>query len=459
MLVGIVGAGIVGCVAALALESKGYQVTLFELREDPTKGDGKMKNLRSINLSLSSRGINALNLVDKSITDGILSQCVPLKGRMIHDKSGKKQESQKYGLFGEYNNSIDRGLLNKLLIEEVKRRGVRMLFNHRLVNMSNTLTPRLVFETGEADKPEFEFDYVIGCDGSHSQFKYQLQKGMRMNTTQNYIDMQYMELYIAPKTNGSSELVLDKYKIDPNHLHIWPRDNYMLIALANLDGSFTSTFFSGWSLIESIKSSAEFVDFFRKNFPDAVDLLGEAQLVEAYEKYPRGSLIQTSAYPYHSPNRKALILGDAAHLMVPFYGQGMNCGLEDVTVLLELLNGNGNDLSLAFEQYSLVRKKDLDTICKLAMDNYNEMASKVTKTSFLFRKKIDYYLGKYCNGKLGFQWVPMYSMISFRPDIAYSKAVALEARQDRILNAVQYTGITAVVVVAVAKAHQWWSRA
>lgn len=451
--VGIVGAGIVGCVAALALESKGFQVTLFELRDDPTKGTERMKSLRSVNLALSSRGINALNLVDKSITANIMNHCVPMYGRMIHDRSGTKQESQKYGLFGEYNNSIDRSLLNKLLIQEVKQRGVRVLFNHKLVKVINTddKCPQLVFSVDGQDQM-FEFDYVIGCDGSHSQFKYQLQKCMRMNASQNYIDMQYMELSIPPKEGGSN-----LYQIDPNHLHIWPRENFMLIALANLDGSFTSTFFSSWSLIESIKSPEEFVTFFKNQFPDAFKILGESQLAEAYEHYPRGSLIQTTAYPYHSANGRALILGDAAHLMVPFYGQGMNCGLEDVTVLMQLLEKHGNDLAAAFIDYSPSRKKDLDTICKLAMDNYNEMASKVTKKSFLFRKKIDYYLGKYCNSRF-FQWIPMYLMISFRPDILYSKAVEIEARQEKILNMVQVTGVTAFIVVGVAKGLQWWRR-
>lgn len=444
--VGIVGAGIVGCVAALALESRGYDVTVFEMREDPRYAD--MKNLRSINLSLSNRGIRAMNLVDLAITQNILSNSVPLVGRMIHDNTGNKQESQLYGLFGEHNNSIDRGLLNKLLIEETKRKGIKILFEHKLVGMENREVPKLIFET-KGEQVSYEYDYIIGCDGAYSQFKYQLQKTMRMNLTQNYIDMQYVELYIPPGPDGS-------FLLDPNHLHIWPRENFMLIALANNDGSFTVTFFSPWKVIEDIKSSEEFLDFFRVNFPNAYELLGDKHLTKAYKEFPRGPLIQTSTFPYHSPNKRALVIGDAAHAMVPFYGQGMNCGLEDVTVLLDLIDKYGS-LQSSFEQYSAIRKRDLDTICQLAMDNYNEMSSKVTKRSFLWRKKIDYYLGKYANGKY-FQWIPMYSMISFRDDIPYSKAVEIRDSQDQFLTRLEFIGGATLLGLGLVRVWNYLSK-
>ncbi|EGV63660.1 kynurenine 3-monooxygenase, mitochondrial precursor [Yamadazyma tenuis] len=445
--VGIVGAGIVGCVAALALQARGFSVTLFELRQDPQL-EPEMKNLRSINLSLSNRGIRAMDKVDPLLSQRILESSVPLVGRMIHDRTGTKCESQLYGLFGEHNNSIDRSVFNKLLIEETQHRGIKVLFNHRLIAVENKDVPKLSFDVlGEIN--DFEFDYIIGSDGAFSQFKYQVQKSMRMNTSQDYIDMQYMELYIPPGPQNS-------FLIDANHLHIWPRDNFMLIALPNSDGSFTSTFFSPWHVIEGIESPEAFGEFFETHFPDAVSLLGKEQLVKAYKEYPRGALIQTSAYPYHSPNKKALLIGDAAHAMVPFYGQGMNCGLEDITVLLELFD-QYQDLAVSFEKYSEVRKDDLDTICKLAMDNYNEMASKVTQASFLWRKKIDYYLGKYANGRY-FQWIPMYSMISFRDDISYSKAVDIRDTQDRFIRRLELGGALGVLGLALVKGYQAYTR-
>ncbi|CAH6720724.1 kynurenine 3-monooxygenase [[Candida] jaroonii] len=448
-VIGIVGAGIVGCVSALAFHDRGYDVALFEMRSDPKSA--KLSNLKSINLSLSNRGIRTLKLVNPELCDTIMKETVPLYGRMIHDLKGN-EISQKYGLFGEYNNSIDRGLLNQLLIEEVKQKGIKVFFNHKLVHGENFDNhPKLVFSTN-GEEQSYDFDYAIGADGAFSQFRYQMQKQLRMNFSQNFIDMQYMELFIPPNNDASAT---SKYRIDPNHLHIWPREDFMLIALANGDGSFTSTFFSPWSVIEGMKTSDEFVDFFQKNFPDGYELLGREHLVDAFDNKPRGALVQISSYPYHSPTGKALIIGDAAHSMVPFYGQGLNCGLEDVRILLELLDETG-DLSEAFKTYSPSRRDDLTTICKLAMDNYNEMASKVTKTSFLLRKKLDYYFGKYANGVL-FPWIPMYSMISFRDDINYSKAVAIENRQSKILHYLQI-GLIGTVALGVYHGVKWYER-
>lgn len=430
--VGIVGAGLVGCVTALGLQAKGFQVTLFELRPEPNESK-RINNLKSINLAVSNRGIRTLRRIDEELADRIIQESVPMYGRMVH--VGNKQDSQKYGLFGEFNSSIDRGLLNEILIKEVQQKGVTVLFEHKLVEINNKEIPELVFQAGN-ERQNFKFDHIIGTDGAHSQFRYQMQKTMRMNFTRNYIDMQYMELYIPAKDG--------KYQLDANHLHIWPRHDFMLIALPNLDGSFTVTFFSSWDLINSIHSEDEFVIFFKQNFADVCDILGQSHLRYVFSNQPRGSLLQIDSFPYNSPNNKALIIGDAAHLMVPFYGQGMNCGFEDVRVLLELLDANNDDLSQAFETYSLQRKDDILAICKLAMDNYTEMASKVTHKSFLLRKQLDYYLGKYANGRI-LTWIPLYSMISFRDDIPYSKAVQIEKHQRNVVNAFQYTSIIGII--------------
>lgn len=450
--VGIVGAGLVGCIAGLALASRGYSVTIFDLRADPKHGSER--NLKSINLAVSDRAFRALKAVDEVLAEKVFDSVIPMHGRMIHDITGTKQESQLYGLFGECTCSIDRALLNQLLLEELKVKDIKILFNHKLVEAKNIDSyPKLIFQNSESKHSSiFEFDFVIGADGAFSQYRYQMQRAMRMNFSQNYIDMQYMELYIPPGEGEGK----DKFQIDPNHLHIWPRHNFMLIALPNNDGSFTSTFFSSWSLIESFKSSEEFYEFFTAQFPDAIDLLGKDHLTSVFDNNTRGSLIQINTYPYHNPSGTSLIMGDAAHLMVPFYGQGLNAGFEDVNVLLGLLETNNNDLRQAIIQYTEVRKTDVDTICKLAMDNYYEMASKVTKSSYLWRKKLDYYLGKYANGRL-FQWIPMYTMISFRGDIPYSKAVQIEKRQERIISLIGLSTFTTVAIVGVAKGLHWWN--
>lgn len=453
--VGIVGAGLVGCLAALAFAAKGYSVTLFELRPDPRETAGN-RNLRSINLAVSDRGIRALKYVDEEMATRVLENVIPMHGRMIHDLSGN-QESQIYGLFGESINSIDRSFLNDSLLDEIRHsENIKLLFNNKLVKIEDLdKVPKMTFQETKGEIKSYEFDYVVGADGSHSQFRYQLQRSMRMNFSQEYIDMQYLELSIPPK-KSLLEDDDDRFSYSPNHLHIWPRHKFMLIALANKDGSFTSTFFSPWEVIELFKNDDEFVDFFRENFIDAVDLVGEEGLRYAFNSQPRGSLMQVNAYPYHHPNGRALIIGDAAHLMVPFYGQGMNCGFEDVRVLMELIDSKG-DISEAFKVYSDVRKKDLQTICKLAMDNYHEMSSKVTSKWYLLRKRIDYALGKYGNGKY-FQWIPMYTMISFRGDIPYSKAVEIEERQAKILGRLEMGTIGIFTVVGIAKFVQWWKR-
>lgn len=451
--VGIVGAGLVGCLAALAFAAKGYRVTLFDLRDDPRKDAASKKGLRSINLAVSDRGIRALKAVDEKMADRVLQHVIPMYGRMIHDISGTKQESQVYGLFGESIKSIDRHFLNVCLLEELDKTTVETKFQHKLVALRNIVgesRPELEFIANESTE-KYTFDYVVGADGAHSQFRYQMQKSMRMDYTQKYIDMQYLELSIPARESAEPA---ERFAIDANHLHIWPRKDYMLIALANGDGSFTSTFFSPWRVIESFENAAEFLKFFESSFPDAYGLIGEKGLTYAFEHQPRGSLMQVSTAPYASPNNRAIIIGDAAHSMVPFYGQGMNCGFEDVHVLMELMAKNESadaPLMEAIGQYTAARKEDLDAICKLALDNYYEMSTKVTDPFYLVRKKIDYVLGKYANSAI-FPWVPMYSMISFRGDIRYSDAVKREKRQLRILSWLQYAMVGAAVAAAAKAA-------
>lgn len=449
-LVGVVGAGLVGCLAALAFAAKGYEVTLFEMRPDPSTV--RDKNLRSINLAVSDRGIRALRYVDDAMATRVLAHVIPMYGRMIHDREGR-QQLQPYGLFGECINSIDRSFLNEALLAEIRRAGVKVHFGHKLVRVDMAKRPTLVFGEGQ-----YEFDYVVGADGAHLRLRGLLQRLMRMDYAQKYIDMQYIELLIpsggsegsqgcespnGPGVDGGHPT----FQLNPNHLHIWPRGQFMLIALANEDGSFTCTFFSPWLVIEGLRDADAFVAFFRTHFPDAVELIGTAHLRSAYASHPRGALMQVEMHPYHHPSGRAVVLGDAAHLMVPFYGQGMNCGFEDVRVLMELIDETG-DPAAAFARYSAVRHRDLQAICKLAMDNYYEMLSKVTSRRYLLRKQIDAALGRVARR----WWIPMYTMILFRGDIAYSRAVAIERRQARILAAIE---VSAVALAAAALAKLW----
>lgn len=456
--IGVVGGGLVGCLSALAFAAKGYSVSLFERRPNPSK-ETTVKDLVSINLAVSERGLEALRYVNHGLAQRVLDNSIPMKGRMIHDKTGKKQESIIYGLFGECIRSIDRSLLNNLLLEELENWEIKVYFDHKFIELDryepDSISHRIKFvdlSLNETNKTRsYEFDFVIGADGAHSQFRYQMQKQMRMDYSQKYIDMQYLELHIdsAPKKEEN------RFRLDPNHLHIWPRKSYMLIALPNVDGSFMCTYFSPWSQMESFKNADEFANFFKNAFPDAYDLMGKDHVESAFANHKRGYLMQNSSYPYHHPLGRALIIGDAAHLMVPFYGQGLNCGFEDVHFLMKLIDKNPGNIIHSFSLYSEQRKSDLDTICHLAMQNYFEMALKVTQASYLFRKKLDYFLGKYVSGRF-IKWIPMYTMISFRADIPYSRALAIEKRQSKILYVLEKGTIISIVALGVIKFSGIW---
>lgn len=452
--VAVVGGGPVGCLAALAFSKLGFKVTVFEMRSNPLEDDEHKKSLRSINLAVSDRGIRAMRAVSEEMAERILQHVIPMKGRMIHDITGLKQESQLYGLFGESIKSIDRLFLNRCLVTELMNSDVEVHFNMKLVGLEHIGNegdkPRLTFTTVNKETKSFDFDYAIGADGAHSQFRYQMQRGMRLDVSQKYVDMQYLELSIPP-AEGAKPGSPESFSIDANHLHIWPRKDFMLIALANGDGSFTSTFFSPWQLIDSIKSASDFLAFFKSNFPDAYELIGEEALIYAFDKQPRGSLMQVAVSPYASPSSRVLLIGDAAHSMVPFYGQGMNCGFEDVHVLMQLIKKHGG-VDKAFANYTEARQDDLRAICDLALKNFKEMSARVIDPFYLLRKKVDYFLGK-ASGPL-FTWVPMYSMISFRGDIPYSKAVAIEKRQARILKTAEFAMVGATLALVGAKAYQ-----
>ncbi|SCU97598.1 LADA_0H07118g1_1 [Lachancea dasiensis] len=429
--VAVIGAGLVGCLTAIALAKRDYDVTLFEYRPDPRLSTTEDRNLRSINLAISARGITSLEFIDKQISERVLRDIIPMHGRMIHDRDGN-QEAQDYGLFGECINSIDRGLLNNNLLDEVdKLTNVKTEFLHKLSQIkfaaAGTGKQVCVFATNLTTK-NYEFDFVVGCDGAYSTTRSQIQHNTRMDYSQEYVDCCYIELYIPPAAETNREFN-GPFAISPNHLHIWPRHNFMLIALANRDGSFTSTFFGPWALLESLDSRAKIEEFLRHNFSDALKLIGTEQALNAFESNPRGALMCVECKPYHLNRGQAIIIGDAAHSMVPFYGQGMNCGFEDVKVLMQLLDKHQGDRSAAFGEYSEKRHTDLVSIIELAKNNYKEMSHSVTSKLYLMRKKLDTLLGRLLKDN----WIPLYTMVSFKAEIPYHKAILKEQRQKKIL--------------------------
>ena len=468
----VVGAGPVGCLAALALAKRGWQVDLFEGRPDWRLPSSKAAaQQRSINLAISHRGIAALEAIDPTVAERFLDRAIPMRGRMIHAQNGQL-DSQSYDRDGQCIHSIDRSLLNEGLLEEAAAsENIRLFFNHKVLSADFDARILTVSESASAKEAGFHFDLCIGADGSYSIIRRQMMRVVRMNYQQEYITSEYVELKMPA---GRDHQGNPSFLLDPNHLHIWPRHSFMLIALPNKDKTFTCTLFAPTAELDRLNSPDSILAWFKFYFPDAVQKIGEQMLVADFLKNPRSPLICTKAAPYHYLDR-AVILGDAAHSMVPFYGQGLNCGLEDVRILTTLMDEEsvtaytpelGGDakamldrqVARALERYTVGRHRDLVAIADLAMDNYHEMRHSVTTLSFLFRKTVDnllYTLTRrkvvslaslrpmlsrvpYPTGEPG-GWLPLYTMVSFRPDISYSTAKAKAMRQARILDALTWT--------------------
>ncbi|PPQ75417.1 hypothetical protein CVT24_012983 [Panaeolus cyanescens] len=499
----VVGAGPVGCLAALAFAKRGWLVDIYEGRPDMRLPSSKLATQqRSINLAISHRGIAAIEAVDAVAAQRFLQSAIPMHGRMIHKLSGE-QQSQQYDRDGQvrkittpsstdcfiqlrthllqYINSIDRALLNEGLLQEATSSpNVRVFFDSKVLSAdfdNKTITIR---NTTTNFEQSIDFDLCLGADGSYSVIRRQMMRVVRMNFQQEYIRDEYVELKMPAGRNEKGE---PAYLLDPNHLHIWPRHSFMFIALPNKDKTFTCTLFAPSTELDRLCSADIILSWFKSYFPDAVRAIGEQRLVEDFMKNPRCPLICTKAKPYHYKDR-VIILGDAAHSMVPFYGQGLNAGLEDVRVLSTILDEEGvqsspsipdyqdRRLANALQRYTDTRHEDLIAICDLAMDNYVEMRHSVTQLTYLIRKTLDNLLYSitsphlvslsslaptlsrvpYPPGKPK-GWLPLYTMVTFRPDINYATVKEKAARQSIILDWLSWLG---VVVFGVAVAWIMW---
>ncbi|KAJ1310429.1 hypothetical protein OPQ81_007162 [Rhizoctonia solani] len=469
----IVGAGPVGCLSALSFAKQGWEVEVFEGRPDMREPEAKASlSLRSINLAISSRGISALCVVDPAIADRFMQNVIPMRGRMIHDNVGQCQ-SQLYDRDGQCINSIDRGLLNIGLLDELSNyNNIRLHFRTKLTTVD--FDSRIA--TFAIDEKSFNvhFDLCIGADGSYSNVRRQMMRVVRMDYQQEYLPHDYIELSIPPGRGVNGE---PTFLLDPNHLHIWPRHSFMLIALPNKDRSFTCTLFAPTKDLDQLDTTDKFVAWFEVHFRDALDHIGRDRLVASFERNPRNSLICVKANPYHYKDR-AIIIGDAAHAMTPFYGQGLNCGLEDVRVLMNTLLSFGvssttsaieapsedKRLSQALAYYSEHRHQDLVAICDLAMGNYVEMRHSVTTPIYRLRKWIDGALAGF-TPSVPWQsliptlaqttfpvgaakgWISLYTMVTFRPDISYATAQRKAQEQARLITRIGIFMVTLVVLL------------
>ncbi|KAJ7134993.1 FAD/NAD-binding domain-containing protein [Mycena crocata] len=456
----VVGAGPAGCLSAIFLAKLGWHVTIYERRPDLRSNSPQVTaRQRSINLTLSSRGIAAVQAIDPAIVNVLLQNAVPLQGRIVHHLNGNAT-NQRYDRGGGCLYSIERGLLNLILLKEaILVNSIQIEFLHKVQTVDFDTNVLHLVNTASGEEFHVNFDLCIGADGSHSVIRRCLLHATRMEYSQHYLSHEYVEVKMPPGMDSSGQTT---FLLDADHLHVWPRGDFTMVAMPNTNKSFTCALFAPRSIFDTLQYSDTLVPFFKSYFPDLLSLLGEKQLLHEFQRNPRSQLITTKANPYHK--NSVIILGDAAHSMVPFYGQGLNCALEDVRILNILLRKHqetsfkdhiGHNLSTiprVLDEYSETRHNDLVAICDLAMDSHLKLRHGVATWSYMIKGFIDRTLERllgqgarvdqsalkriiygtdYPSG-----WMPLYTMVSFRPDISYSAAKKKAERQDRLVDSV-----------------------
>src|SRR6184192_526859 len=437
----LIGSGLAGGLLAAYLGRRGYDVDLYERRADPREGN--IVGGRSINLALSTRGIHALEQL--GIADKVLQHAIPMRGRMIHNKSGSLHFSPYDRDPSKFINSIGRAALNTTVIEAAQRyQNVRVHFNHRCIDVDfDSATANLVPSGVEAAVSAANSDHqiiraqgdaVIGVDGAFSAVRQSMQKEIAgFEYDESYLAHGYKELTIPPTPDGS-------WRMEKEALHIWPRKSFMMIALPNPDGSFTCTLFwefEGPRSFATTKTDDEIRRFFAAEFPDAVPLM--PSLLDDFKTNPTGSLVTIRCAPWFYKNKVALI-GDAAHAVVPFYGQGMNAAFEDCVVLDECLAKFPEDRQRAFAEYFQRRKVNADALADLALENFIEMRDKTASRTFRVKKKLDHFLEAALPGI----YLPLYTMVTFTR-LPYSEAARRACLQDRIV----YSGLIAIAALLI----------
>lgn len=417
----IVGAGLVGSLWAVYLAKAGYKVTIYERRSDIRLAE--ISAGKSINLALSARGWKALDTV--GVGDKVREIALPMYGRIMHDLEGNLTH-QPYGKEGQAIYSISRGGVNARMMDIAEQEGKATIhYNHECLS-ADTKAGSIVIRNSETNETfEVKADVVFAADGAFSAIRYNaFQKLDRFNFSQMYIEDGYREILLPANEDGS-------YKLDVDALHIWPRGRFMLIALPNEDGSFTCTLFmphsGGENSFDALDSPEKVENFFKTVFPDFFEMM--PNIADAWEDHPLSSLAIMRSYPWN--DGKMALMGDAAHATVPFYGQGMNGGFEDCTVMYELMVKHNEDWEAVFEEYSQVRKPDGDALQDLSLHNYYVMRDYVADPEFLLQKKIEAKFSELYPDK----WMPLYSMVTFS-DVRYSDAHRIGMEQDKIMKEV-----------------------
>lgn len=434
----IIGAGLVGSLLSILLAKEGFQVKVYEKRPNPLTTEAESG--RSINLALSYRGIKTLEMA--GVAEKVMKLTIPMEGRMLHEPNGQTI-LQPYGEAGQQINSVSRSGLTALLIEEaIEKYGVSFFFNMSCegIDPENKFVRFTNSESG--DRIKESFDLIIGADGAFSAVRSSMQKFIDMDFSLETLEHSYKELHIHPGPNFSHQL----YK---NALHIWPRKQFMLIALPNLDGSFTVTLFlatEGDISFQFLKDKDTVEAFFSDYFPDALPLIPD--LAEQFSKNPTSFLgtIRCSPWIYQD---KVMLIGDAAHAIVPFYGQGMNAGFEDCRILIELIRENQNlDWKIILNKFQEERKENADAIAELALRNFHEMRDDVADEKFLLRKKIEAEIHKRFP-----HYLPLYTMVTFS-DLSYKEALEKGNKQKAFMDEIMETKH----IAGIWESEEFWVR-
>ena len=413
----VVGGGPVGTLLAISLARHGYKVGLYESRADSRQTS--IYQGKSINIALSDRGWTSLEKI--GISADAKRQAIPMYHRAIHGVDGDLS-SLPYGREGDAIWSVSRGGINEQLLDLADDDpNIAMHFEHHLVEVDfESATAK--FKVKRDRERVVEADYLFGADGAHSKVRRLAHDLPRFSYSQTYMPQCYIELNIPANPDGS-------HKLEKNALHIWPRKDFMLIALPNTDGTFTCTLFlnySGEPSFESLQERSAVKAFLESNFPDAMDYLERP--VDVFMEKTAAPLFLVHVFPW-SFNRKVGLIGDAAHAIVPFYGQGMNCGFEDCAELDALIARHDHDWNRIFPAYENARKPNGDAIAELSKRNFVEMSDLSGDRLFQLRKKIE---AKFSNQHPEL-WTPLYSMVTFSPDVPYSEALRVGDEQNKVM--------------------------
>lgn len=425
----LIGGGLVGALLAQLLARRGFAVDVFEKRPDPRRAG--FAGGRSINLALAERGLQALRTA--GLAEDVLQRAVMMRGRMVHPLQGDCS-LQRYGVDdSEVIWSVSRGGLNMLLLDAAEASGVRFHFGQALLN-ADLDARRITLSDESGTQRQHDAAVLIGADGAGSALRAAMDSYRPLGIRIEPLGHGYKELEIPPGAGA------ERFAIEPNALHIWPRGGYMCIALPNTEGSFTVTLFlpahGPHPSFDTLADAAAARAFFRQDFPDLLPLI--PRFDDDYDGHPVGALSTLYLDHWHIDGR-ALLVGDAAHAIVPFHGQGMNCGFEDTVTLADLLADAQRDTADAFAQFQRIRKPNADAIAAMALENYIEMRDSVADPRYLAKRE----LGAQLAARAPAHFMARYRMVTFTQlpyAYAYERGRAQDVLLDQLLRTASHAG-------------------